>query len=80
MFTDLVNRADIRMVKSGSRSCFTTEALERLRVLHNVIRKEFERNESSKIGVLGFIDHTHTTATELLDDAVVRNGLTDHAP
>jgi len=29
--------------------------------------------------VLGLIDHTHPTTPELLDDAVVRDGLADHA-
>ena len=28
--------------------------------------------------VLGFVDHSHTTAAQLLDDAVVRDGLADH--
>ena len=28
--------------------------------------------------VLGFVDHTHPAAAQLLDDAVVRDGLTDH--
>jgi hypothetical protein len=29
--------------------------------------------------VLSFIDHTHPAAAELFDDAVVRDGLADHA-
>ena len=29
--------------------------------------------------VLGLIDHAHATASELLDDAVVRDGLADHS-
>ena len=28
--------------------------------------------------VLGLIDHSHSPATQLLDDTVVRNGLADH--
>ena len=28
--------------------------------------------------VLGLVNHTHPAAAELLDDAVMRNGLTDH--
>jgi hypothetical protein len=28
--------------------------------------------------VFSFVDHTHPTATQLLDDAVVRDGLPDH--
>ena len=31
-----------------------------------------------ELHVLGFVDHTHPSAAEFLDDAVVRDGLTDH--
>src|ERR1700746_243446 len=78
MFADLVNRADIRMVKSGSRSRFAAKAFQRLRVLRYVIREEFQSNEPPKLGVFGFIDYTHTTSSDLFEDAVVRDGLTDH--
>jgi hypothetical protein len=29
--------------------------------------------------VLGLVDHTHATAPELLDDAVMRDGLANHS-
>ena len=29
-------------------------------------------------GVLSLVDDTHATATELLDDPIVRDGLADH--
>jgi hypothetical protein len=45
--------------------------------LGNIIRQELERDETTKLGILGFVDDAHTTAAELLDDAVARNGLTD---
>ena len=31
-----------------------------------------------KASVLGLVDHTHSAASELFDDPVVRNGLADH--
>ena len=34
--------------------------------------------QSAGFSVLGLIDHTHAAAAELLDDAVVRDGLADH--
>jgi hypothetical protein len=43
--------------------------------LRYVIREEFERNESPKLGVLGFVDDTHTTAPDLAEDAVMGDGL-----
>jgi hypothetical protein len=40
--------------------------------------EEFERNIAVQLGVMGFVDDTHSTFTELLDDAVMRYGLPDH--
>ena len=31
-----------------------------------------------KLGILGLVNDAHTAAAELFDDAVARNGLTDH--
>jgi hypothetical protein len=31
-----------------------------------------------KVGVLGLVDHTHSAASEILNDAVVQDGLADH--
>jgi hypothetical protein len=33
---------------------------------------------SVRVQYLGLIDHAHTASAELFDDAVVRDGLTDH--
>ena len=40
-------------------------------------RQELECNESLETGILGLVDHAHT-ATELLKDAIVGDGLADH--
>ena len=32
-----------------------------------------------QVDVLGLLDHTHPAAAQLLDDAVVRDGLANHA-
>lgn len=34
---------------------------------------------TAEFGVLRFVDHTHPATAELLDDAIVRNGLANHA-
>jgi len=36
------------------------------------------RDKTPKLDILSLIDHTHPSAAELLDDAVVRDGLADH--
>jgi len=42
-----------------------------------VWREEFERHEAAKPGVFRLINYAHRTTAELLDDAIVRDGLTD---
>jgi hypothetical protein len=50
-----------------------------LRVPRHFIRQEFEGDEAAKIGVFGLLNHAHASATELVEDAVVRDGLADHS-
>src|SRR5467141_1325930 len=75
---DFMNGADIWMVQGRRSAGLSTETLQRLRVLRNFLREKFESDEASKLGIFGLVDHTHTTTTELLHDAVVRDGLPDH--
>ena len=78
MFADFVDGTNIGMIQSGCRTRLPAKAFERLRVSRQFIREEFEGDETAKLGVLSFIDHTHPATTELLDDVVVRDGLADH--
>src|SRR2546427_7003511 len=78
LLSDLMDRADVGMVQGGSSASLTSEPFQSLRVLGYVLWQEFQRDEAPKLGVLGFIDHAHPPATQLLDDAVVRDGLADH--
>jgi hypothetical protein len=55
------------------------KAFARLRVSCYVLRQELPGNEAAEFSVLGLVDHTHPAAAELLDNAVVRDGLPDHA-
>ena len=41
--------------------------------------QEFQRDKAMKLHILGFVDNTHPPAAQFLDDAVVRDGLADHA-
>ena len=74
---DLVNRADIWVVEGRCGSCFPPKAFERLRVSGYIFREKLEGDKATKVGVLGFVDHTHPAAAQLLDDAVVGDGLAD---
>src|SRR5713101_8449605 len=78
LLVNLVDGADIGMIEGRSRAGFPAEAFQRLMVLGYVVRKEFQRDKAAQLGVLRLVDHTHTTAAELFNDAVVRDGLADH--
>src|SRR5208282_3026851 len=78
VFADFVDGADIGMIQGGSRSSLAAESFKRLRVLRHILGKELECDKSAERGVLGLVDNTHPTPAELVDDAVVRDGLADH--
>ena len=75
MVCDFVDGADVGMVQGGGSASFAAEAFQRLLILRNFVRQEFQSHEAAEHGVLGLVHHTHPAAAELLDDAVVRNGL-----
>src|SRR5437762_3536536 len=77
-FADLVNCADVGMVEGGGCASFTPETFQSLRITGNVVGQELQGDEAAKLSVLGLVDHTHPAAAELLDNAVVRNGLAVH--
>src|SRR2546427_6014823 len=77
LLTDVVNRADVRMVEGGSRLRLALEAGQCLRVSGNLLRQELQCDETMEPSVLSLIDNTHAPAAEFLDDPVVRNGLAD---
>jgi len=72
---DLVDGTDVWMVQGGRSACLPAKAFQSLRVLGNVVRQELERYETTKLGVFRFVDNSHPTPAQLLDDAVVRDGL-----
>ncbi len=78
MFCDFVYGADVGMVEGRRGTRLPAKAFQHLRVFCNVFRQELQSDKATEFGVLGLIDHTHPAAAQLLDDAVVRNGLTDH--
>jgi hypothetical protein len=57
----------------------TLKTGERLRVAGNFRRQEFEGDEAMQPSILGFVNHAHSAAAELLDDAVVRDVLAEHS-
>src|SRR5208337_1105977 len=74
-----VDSADVGMVERRGGAGLPLKTLQRLTIPGKFFRQEFERYEAAELGVLGLIDHTHPSAAQLLNDAVVGNGLTNHA-
>jgi hypothetical protein len=62
------------MIQSGRSSRFTLEPLQGHPIGSQSIGQELQGDVAPKSQVLGFVHHTHTTATQLLEDAVMRNG------
>src|SRR5262249_47994438 len=77
LVVNFVDSADVGVVESGSCPSLTSEAFQCLRVLRYIVRQKLECNEAMQAGVLGLVDHTHSAAADLLDDPVMRDGLTD---
>src|SRR5437899_12016708 len=73
-----MDSADVGMVEGRSRLRLALKPRQRLGIFGHVIRQELQRNKSVQPRVFGLVDNTHAAATELLDDAVVRDGLANH--
>src|ERR1700719_2073518 len=76
---DFVDGTDVVMIQGRRGTSFPAETFERLRVSGNIFRQELQGDEATKLRVLGLVNHTHPTTAQLLDDAVVRDGLSDHS-
>ena len=79
VFADVVDRADVGVVEGRSGARLALEPLQGLMILCQFLGQELERHEAAELGVLGLVDHAHAPATQLLQNAIVRNGLANHA-
>ena len=78
VITDFIDGANIGMVQCRGSLCLTVgSGSKSLRIWRKSVRKEFQGNEAMEFGVFGLIHDTHTATAELLDDAVMRDGLAD---
>jgi hypothetical protein len=65
------------MVQGRSRLCLALEARQSLMIAGHFVRQKLERDETAKPSVFGFVHDPHASAAKFLNDAVVRDGLTD---
>jgi hypothetical protein len=78
VLVDVVDGADVRVIQGGRGPGFTPEPFEGDLVAKELLGQELQCDGSVETGVLGLVDDTHASATELLEDAVVGDGLADH--
>jgi hypothetical protein len=60
---------------TGSPHCDSSVTSRTPGVIPQII---FERHKAAELYILSLVDDAHPPAAQLLDDAVVRDGLTDH--
>src|SRR5580700_1458819 len=70
---DFVNSADIWVIQSGSSARFSAKTFQSLRIAGDVFGQKFQGDEAAEFGVFSLVHHAHSTAAQLLQDAVVRN-------
>ncbi len=79
MLSNFVGGADIWVVEGRGGASFALKALEAYGIVGEFVGQELERDEAAEFEILGLVDHTHPTATDLLDDPVVRDDLVQQA-
>src|SRR5262244_3866962 len=75
LLANFVDGADVRMVHRRSGTSLASETFKSLWGIRQVFGQELQGDKATKFGVLGPVHHTHSTTTELFEDAVVRNRL-----
>src|SRR5215471_16148075 len=67
------------MIQSRGGPCFPAETFQRLRVRGQFIWQEFQSDKATEVEVLGLVNYPHPAATQLINDAVMRDGLAQHS-
>jgi hypothetical protein len=60
----LVNGADVGIVQRGSSARLAADAFESLGIVKQIVRQEFQCDQSAEMRVFGFEDHTRPAASE----------------
>src|SRR6516165_3115797 len=79
VLADIVDGTDVRMIQRGRRPRFPLESFQRLMIFRKFQRQELQRHEPAKPDILRLIDDTHPAGADFLDDAIMRDGSSNHA-
>ncbi len=79
VLVDVIDGADVGVLERGGRPGLALQPLEGLRIRRGLLRKKLQGHAAAELQVLGFVNDSHPAASELREDPVMREGLTDHA-
>jgi hypothetical protein len=77
IFANVVDRTNIWLIECRGRARFALKTFESLRIVSELLGKEFQGDGPAEPCVLRFIDDPHTAAAELFPNAIVGDGLPD---
>ncbi len=78
LIVNFVDGTNVRMIERRGSSRLAPETLQSLRILGHSVGQEFERHETPELRIFSLVDDAHAPAAELLDNAVMRDGLPYH--
>src|SRR5438128_10900010 len=78
MLTDLIHRADVRMIERRGSTRFAQEALERALIFRQILGQELQGHQSLQDKVFGTVNDPHAAASELFENAVVGHSRAKH--
>ena len=77
LVVNFVDSADVGMIQGRCGFGFALETAEGLGIFGYIVGQELQSHETIEFYVLGLVHHTHSAAAKFLDDAEMRNGLTN---
>jgi hypothetical protein len=73
-----VDGTDVRMVEQGRSARFPGKSFQGLGITGQVFGDKLQGHMTAELEIFRLIDHAHTTAPQLAEDAVMGYLLTDH--
>src|SRR4029078_998094 len=68
---DIVDNTDVRMIQAGERLRLAFESGSRVRRIRDGLEQYLDRNRTFQTRITGFVDFSHATGANALDDFVV---------
>ncbi len=78
MAGNFVDGANVGMVQGGGGPRLTAKTLQRLGIVRHFVRQKLQGHEAAEHEVFRLVHHPHAPAAQLFQDAIVRDGVTDH--